>query len=74
MKKKNISLFGVIGYPLGHSLSPVLHNFWIRQKKINAKYRKFEIKKNKLKKIIKEIKNRKIISKNLFVFSHLQYK
>ena len=67
MKKKYPNLFGVIGFPLGHSYSPVLHNFWIKQKKINATYKKFEIKKNKLKKIIKKIKNKEISGLNVTI-------
>ena len=31
----------VIGNPIEHSLSPLLHNFWINENKINAIYEKF---------------------------------
>ncbi len=31
-------LFGIIGYPLGHSMSPLLHNWGFAQKNINAVY------------------------------------
>ena len=30
----------VIGNPIGHSLSPELHNYWIKKNNINAKYEK----------------------------------
>ena len=30
----------VIGNPIDHSLSPKLHNFWIKTKKIDAIYEK----------------------------------
>ncbi|MCY3880284.1 MAG: shikimate dehydrogenase [Rhodobacteraceae bacterium] len=36
-------LSGVIGYPIGHSLSPAVHGHWLRQLKINALYMPFEI-------------------------------
>ena len=49
MKKNNKNVYGVVGFPLGHSYSPILHNFWIRKKNINAKYRKYEIKNKELK-------------------------
>ena len=44
--KKNykFNLTGIIGCPLGHSLSPLLHNYWISQKKKNSYYCPIEIK------------------------------
>ena len=36
MKKK----FLVIGNPIDHSLSPKLHNYWIKKYKIGAVYEK----------------------------------
>ena len=30
----------VIGNPINHSLSPQIHNHWLRQNKINATYDK----------------------------------
>lgn len=35
---KDFKLFGVIGNPIGHSLSPILHNSVIRQRNIQALY------------------------------------
>ena len=34
MKKK----FGIIGNPIKHSLSPVLHNYWFKKYDIDAEY------------------------------------
>lgn len=34
----------IIGYPLGHSLSPKIHNHWFRFKKIHAHYEACEVK------------------------------
>ena len=34
MKKK----FGIIGRPIKHSLSPVLHNYWFKKYGLNASY------------------------------------
>ncbi len=39
----------VIGNPIEHSLSPKLHNYWIKKNKINAFYDK--------KKLMKQILN-----------------
>ena len=33
----------VIGNPIEHSLSPELHNFWIKKNNIKAKYEKMKI-------------------------------
>ena len=35
MKKKS---FAIIGNPISHSLSPILHNYWFDKYKINASY------------------------------------
>ena len=34
----------VIGNPIDHSLSPKLHNYWLKENNINAKYDKKKIK------------------------------
>ena len=67
MKKNFKKLFGVIGFPLGHSYSPNIHNFWIKQKKIIAKYKKFEIKVKGLNKVIEKIRNREINGLNVTI-------
>ena len=43
----------VIGNPIDHSLSPKLHNYWIRQNKIEAIYDKINLRKTKLKNLFK---------------------
>ena len=30
----------IIGWPAGHSRSPLIHNYWIKQHKLNAEYRR----------------------------------
>ena len=35
--------FGIIGKPLAHSLSPILHNYWFQKNKIFANYSIIEI-------------------------------
>ena len=49
----------VIGNPIGHSLSPKLHNYWFKMNNINAVYDKKEINEEDLKFIISEIKEKK---------------
>jgi len=59
--------FLVIGNPIKHSLSPKLHNHWIKEHKINAIYEKKLLKKDDLKNIIKEVKEEKIQGINVTV-------
>ena len=47
----------VIGKPIKHSLSPALHNHWIKQNNLKAIYQKKQLNKNDLKKIIEELKD-----------------
>ena len=42
----------VIGNPIDHSLSPKLHNYWIKKNKIDAIYEKKLLVKDDLEKII----------------------
>src|SRR5206468_9143370 len=41
---RSTQLYGVIGWPLGHSLSPHIHNPALRQSGLNARYLPFPIK------------------------------
>ena len=51
----------VIGNPISHSLSPELHNHWIKQNAIDAIYDKKKFYDNELKNLILDIK-KKIIT------------
>ncbi len=51
MKKK----FGIIGQPIKHSLSPVLHKYWFKKYNIDADYEIIEAADEELPKIIKRI-------------------
>ena len=57
----------VIGNPIEHSLSPKLHNHWIKENNINAMYDKKQLNENEIKGIIDEIKNEKINGINVTV-------
>ena len=57
----------VIGNPIDHSLSPKLHNFWIKKNNIDAIYDKKKLDENDLKNIISEIKEEKINGINVTV-------
>ena len=57
----------VIGNPIEHSLSPKLHNHWIKENNIDAVYYKKQLNENDIKGIINEIKNEKIDGINVTV-------
>ena len=46
----------VVGNPVEHSLSPKLHNYWIKNNNINAIYEKRELNKNEIEGLISEVK------------------
>ena len=50
--------FGIIGNPIKHSLSPVLHNYWFKKYKIDANYSIIDIKDSELPNIIEKIKSK----------------
>ena len=57
----------VIGNPINHSLSPKLHNYWLRENNINAIYDKKKIDEKDLKTTILEIKEKKTEGINVTV-------
>ena len=57
----------VIGNPIKHSLSPRLHNYWIKKNNIEAVYDKKKINESDIKSLINEIKNEKIKGINVTV-------
>ena len=57
----------VIGNPIEHSLSPKLHNYWLKENNINAIYDKKKLGENELKNIISEVKEEKINGINVTV-------
>ena len=59
--------FFVIGNPISHSLSPELHNFWIKKNNINAIYEKIKLEENELENFIKKLKNDEIHGINVTV-------
>ena len=60
--KKN---FIIIGKPISHSLSPLLHNYWFKKYNLDAEYRAVQPEENDLKGIIKKIRNKEIFGANV---------
>ncbi len=57
----------VIGNPISHSLSPELHNFWIKKNNINALYKKIKLEESDLKNFIDKLRNDEIHGINVTV-------
>ena len=59
--------FVVIGNPIEHSLSPILHNYWIKNNGIDATYEKQKLNKSELEQYILRVKEKKISGINVTV-------
>ncbi len=57
--------FGIIGNPIKHSLSPVLHNYWFEKYEINANYSIIKVEENELPLIVKKIKEKDLSGINI---------
>ena len=52
--------YGIIGNPLSHSLSPLLHNFWFTKYNIKAKYTLIEIRADQIGEIVNKIRRKEL--------------
>ncbi|HJO76809.1 MAG TPA: shikimate dehydrogenase [Pelagibacteraceae bacterium] len=57
----------VIGNPIEHSLSPQLHNYWIKENKIKATYDKMQLNESDIEEIIGKVKKGKIDGINVTI-------
>ncbi len=57
----------VIGNPIEHSLSPELHNYWLKNNNIKATYEKKKLSEDDLGKLILQIKEKKINGVNITI-------
>ena len=64
---KNRKQFLVIGNPIKHSLSPLLHNYWFRKNKINCEYKKLKTTQSAIKKILNKVRKREIEGINVTI-------
>ena len=59
--------FGIIGKPLSHSLSPLLHNFWFKKYNVSGHYSLIEIEPHEIEEAIKKIRNNELLGVNVTV-------
>ena len=62
MSKKK---FSIIGKPLNHSLSPILHEYWFKKYIIEAEYSLTEVNENEIGIVLDKIKNDEIFGINI---------
>ena len=59
--------FLVVGNPIEHSLSPKVHNYWIKSNNLDAVYEKKKLDISELENLIKEVKEKKVEGINVTV-------
>jgi len=55
----------IIAWPVGHSRSPLIHNYWIKQHKLDAEYRKEGVPPDKLADFVTHLRERGYIGANV---------
>ena len=64
---KNKKKFLVIGNPIKHSLSPLLHNYWFKRNNLNCAYKKLKIKHSGIKNILNKVRTKEIEGLNVTI-------
>ena len=57
----------VLGYPIKHSLSPKMHNYWLKELNIKGQYKAIETLKKNLNKVLKKLSKEKYKGVNLTI-------
>jgi len=61
------SIAGIMGWPIGHSLSPRLHSFWLQLYGIEGSYEAFAVRPEDLPSALRGLKNEGLIGVNLTI-------
>mgnify|MGYP006135544621 CR=1 FL=1 len=62
MNKKK---YAIIGSPITHSLSPILHNYWFEKYNINAEYSLLSVQEKELENVIEKIRQKELCGVNV---------
>ena len=57
--------FAIIGNPIDHSLSPILHEYWFKKYNINATYKLLKANEDSLRSITNKIRNNELAGINV---------
>lgn len=63
----NNTRVGVIGDPIGHSLSPRIHNYWLNERNINAVYEAVQVKPEDLESFLRAMPEEGFIGVNVTI-------
>ena len=63
----NQKLVCIIAWPAGHSRSPLIHNYWIKQNNLDAEYRREPVPPEKVEDFIKHLRDNGYIGANVSV-------
>jgi len=66
-KNSSPRIYGVLGYPVKHSLSPSMHNAAFEALKINAEYRSFQVKPQDLENFLNSLAKKNIYGLNVTI-------
>ena len=58
-------MFGIIGSPIKHSLSPLLHNYWFKKYKVDANYSIIKANETDLASIVQRIRDKSLSGVNV---------
>ena len=61
----NKKTYAIIGDPIKHSLSPILHNYWFKKYKIQADYSLLQVHEKDLESVIVKIRNKELSGINV---------
>ena len=57
----------IIAWPASHSRSPLIHNYWIKQHKLNAEYRREAVPPDQIKEFVTHLREHGYIGGNVTV-------
>ena len=60
-------LTGLIGYPIGHSLSPFIHEYWLREYGIDGAYKLFTTQPPRLRQTMLHMRKKKVTGVNITI-------
>src|SRR5712691_10387923 len=57
----------IIGWPAGHSRSPLIHNYWIKQHRLDAEYRREPVPPEKFAEFVRAMREQGYVGGNVTV-------